>query len=170
MSSVAVLAIALDNYNAQLCSSSTNAEFPDHWRTRDIVTSERSKSCLRPVLAVQIILGKVGFSIIPICTGVTNYLIDVVFDDVNEAELQLDSIADGQLYRDRRANEITLIGRDKSYLGGHSGGRASFSQVAGRGGHQARGNGGSNREGGSSSPGKHAPIKGSSGTPPTQKR
>ena len=113
-------------------SKSADRSYLDHWRTEVIVALEISQNYRCLGLWALTILGKVCFPVS--CFRLpTNQYIDVVFDDVDEAELALDTIADGQLYRVRRAAQSGLKGQGDSSQGGHWPSRADLSQRLGRG-------------------------------------
>jgi hypothetical protein len=67
------------------------------------------------------------------------YCLDAVFNDVDEAELALDNIADGQLYRLRQAAQAGLTDRSHASRGGHRTVGASSSQGLRRSGQPPRG-------------------------------
>ena len=94
------------------------------------------------------ILGKVRF-IVSYCRHATNQRLDAVFNDVDEADLALDTIADGQLYRARRAAQAGFNSLGDSSRANHEPRRADLTLRPGRG--NQRGNNG----GHAPSQGKH---------------
>ena len=100
---------------------------PDHWKIEVTVTLESSRHYRRLGLISLTILGKV-WSSISCFKLLANWYLDAVFDDVDEAELALDNIADGLLYRQRRLAQASLKSQSESSRGG---GRGSGN----RGGH-----------------------------------